>query len=81
MLTAKTAGLPLTGWMNFLADLHDRIPVITPVGYITADGTVVKESDQLSPEQQHWLHKYETLAYYAVKDLSEDTDSFFHLPR
>lgn len=81
MLTAKTAGLPLTGWMNFLSDLHDRIPVITPVGYITADGTVVKESDQLSPEQQQWLHKYETLAYYAVKDLSEDTESFFHLPR
>ncbi len=80
MLTAKTAGLPLTGWMNFLSDLHQHIPVITPVGYITADGTVVKKSEQLSSEQQQWLHKYKTLAYCAIKDLSEDTESFFHLP-
>ncbi|MBE6973562.1 MAG: LTA synthase family protein [Ruminococcaceae bacterium] len=81
MLTAKTAGLPLTGWMNFLSDLHDRIPVITPVGYITADGTVVKDFDQLSPEQQDWLHKYEMLAYSAIKNVSENNASFFHLPQ
>ena len=81
MLTAKTAGLPLTGWMNFLSDLHEHIPVITPVGCITADGTVIKDSDQLSPEQQEWLHKYETLAYSAVKRPSEENAFFFHLPQ
>lgn len=81
MLTAKTAGLPLTGWLNFLSDLHDRIPVITPVGCITAEGAVVKDFNQLSPEQQEWLHKYELLAYSAVKRPSEENTFFFHLPQ
>ena len=80
MLTAKTAGLPMTGWLNFLSDLHDHIPVITPAGYITADGTAVKDAKQLSPEQQEWLHKYELLAYCALKDPSEETNGFFRLP-
>ena len=77
MLTAKTAGLPLTGWLNFLSDLHEQIPVITPVGYITADGTVVKETNQLSPEQQDRLQKYQALAYTAVKKPSQENDFFF----
>lgn len=81
MLTAKTAGLPMTGWLNFLSDLHAQIPVITPVGYITADGSVITDSQQLSPEQQDWLYKYETLAYSAVKTPSEQNDFFFHLPQ
>ena len=81
ILTAKTAGLPMTGWLNFLSDLHEHIPVITPVGYITADGSVIKESRQLSPEQQDWLHKYEILAYSAIKKPSAQNAFFFHLPQ
>lgn len=77
-LTAKTAGLPMTGWMHFLSDLHEHIPVITPAGYITADGTAVRDAAQLSPEQQDWLQKYEVLAYTAVKVPSEEYDFFFH---
>lgn len=80
MLTAKTAGLPMTGWLNFLSDLHEQLPVITPVGYVTADGTVIKDADQLSPDQQEWLRKYEMLAYSAVKNPSPQTSFFFHLP-
>ena len=78
VLTAKTAGLPLTGWANFLSDLHEQLPVITPVGYITADGTVVKEAEQLSPEQQDRLKQYEMLAYTAVKKSSPEHNFFFH---
>lgn len=79
MLTAQTAGLPMTGWMNFLSDLHEHIPVITPAGYIIADGTVAETADQLPPELQDRLHEYEMLAYCALKDPSENTQSFFHL--
>lgn len=79
MLTAKTAGLPMTGWMNFLSQLHAHIPVITPVGYITADGTTVKDTEQLSSEEQQWLHEYEMLAYCAIKDPAEESRAFFHL--
>lgn len=79
MLTAKTAGLPMTGWMNFLSELHTHIPVITPVGFITADGSVAKSADQLSSEQQDWLRKYEILAYSAIKKPSDQNAFFFHL--
>ena len=81
MLTAKTAGLPVTGWLNFLSDLHEQLPVITPVGYITPDGRVIEDARQLSPEQQDWLHKYEMLAYSAIKKPSEQNAFFFHLPQ
>jgi len=81
MLTAKTAGLPMTGWLNFLSDLHEQIPVITPVGYITSGGEVRATPEQLSPEQQDWLRKYEFLAYTAIKDVSEEHAFFFHLPQ
>ena len=33
--TAKAAGLPLTGFMSFLSQLFEELPVITPVGIIT----------------------------------------------
>ena len=79
MFTAKTAGLPLTGWLNFLSDLHERIPVITPVGYITADGVVAEKSYHLTPEQQSWLRKYEILAYSAIKNPSDQNAAFFHM--
>jgi len=79
MLTAKTAGLPLTGWLNFLSDLHERIPVITPVGYITAEGTVAEKAYHLTPEQQSWLRKYEILAYSAIKKPSDQNAAFFHM--
>ncbi len=53
VLTAQTAGLPLTGCiMNFLARMYPReLPVITPVGLITADGQTVTESE-LNEEQR-----------------------------
>ncbi len=79
MFTAKTAGLPMTGWMNFLSDLHEHIPVITPVGYITAEGTVAEKAYHLTPEQQSWLRKYEILAYSAIKNPSDQNAAFFHM--
>ena len=40
VLTAQTAGLPLTGYMEFLSELYEVLPAITPVGFVTADGRV-----------------------------------------
>ena len=34
----KRQGLPLTGFMSFLSQLYEELPVITPVGIITGDG-------------------------------------------
>ena len=45
VLTAQAAGLPLTGFMNFLSRLYEELPVITPVGLITGDGQAVKREE------------------------------------
>jgi len=76
MLTAQTAGLPMTGYMNFLAQLYQELPVITPVGMITADGEYLKE-EELSERQQEWLWRYEMLNYSGMKDLFDEIREFY----
>ena len=78
VLTAQTAGLPMTGWMNFLADLSEQLPVINPAGYMAADGTVTGEAEELTQEQQEWLWKYEVLAYCGLMAPLDETQDFFH---
>lgn len=78
VLTAETAGLPMTGWMNFLSQLYRQLPVITPAGYITADGQIYADADHLPDEPRQWLQNYELLAYRALMDPQPDTHDFFH---
>ena len=51
------AGMPLTGFMNFLSQLYEEMPAITPVGIVTADGEYL-EREELNEEQQQWLETY-----------------------
>jgi len=76
VLTAETAGLPLTGFMNFLSQMHDVLPAITPVGIVTADGQFLKENE-LSAEQKAWLDTYEILNYCGVMDLFDEARPMF----
>lgn len=78
VLTAQAAGLPLTGFMNFLSRLYEELPVITPVGLITGDGQAVKR-EELTGEQQEWLLDYETLNYCGIVDLDEEVRPMFCL--
>ena len=61
VLTAQTAGLPLTGYMEFLSELYEVLPAITPVGFVTADGEFLSRTE-LSEEEQEWLWRYPTIA-------------------
>lgn len=76
VLTAQTAGLPLTGFMEFLAELYEVMPAITPVGFVTADGSFLSKSE-LSGEQRDWLWKYEVLNYCGMVDLFDEARSMF----
>lgn len=76
VLTAQAAGLPLTGYMEFLADLYEVLPAITPVGFVTADGQFLKKSE-LSQEQKDWLWKYEILNYCGMVDLFDEARPMF----
>ena len=76
MLTARTAGLPMTGWMNFLSQFYDQLPVVTPVGYMTPEGTAVTR-EELTEEQRSWLKDYETLCYCGLMDRAAPARDFF----
>ena len=78
VLTAKAAGLPLTGFMSFLSQLYEELPVITPVGIITGDGQAVKR-EELTEEQQEWLMAYETLNHCGIVDLDDEVRPMFCL--
>ena len=76
VLTAQTAGLPLTGYMEFLADLYEVMPAVTPVGFVTADGQFLKKSE-LNEEQRDWLRNYEILNYCGMVDLFDEARPMF----
>lgn len=76
VLTAQEAGLPLTGYMEFLSELYEVMPAITPVGFVTADGQFLKKSE-LSEEQKDWLWKYEVLNYCGMVDLFDEARPMF----
>ena len=76
VLTAQAAGLPLTGFMNFLSQMYEELPVITPVGIITGDGEHLKK-EELNESQQDWLRQYEILNYCGMVDLFDEARPMF----
>jgi hypothetical protein len=76
VLTAQVAGLPLTGYMNFLSQMYQELPAITPVGFVTGDGSFLTEAE-LDESQQEWLRKYEILNYCGMVDLFEEARPMF----
>ena len=76
MLTAKTAGLPMTGWLNFLSELYERLPAVTPVGFLTPEGEAVTR-EELTEEQAAWVRDYEFLCYCGLMDRAAPVREFF----
>lgn len=76
VLTAQVAGLPLTGYMNFLSQMYEELPAITPVGIITGDGQCL-EKNELNAVQQEWLRQYEILNYCGMVDLFDEARPMF----
>lgn len=76
VLTAQVAGLPLTGYMNFLAQMYEALPAITPVGFVTGDGQFL-EKKELNEVQREWLRRYEILNYCGMMDLFDEARPMF----
>lgn len=64
--------------MDFLSDLYQALPVITPVGCIAADGTYYKR-DELPSDLAKLLHDYEVLNYCGMVDLFDEARPMFCL--
>jgi len=62
--------------MNFLAQMYEELPAITPVGIITEEGEYLKKKE-LSEEQQQWMENYEILNYCGMVDLFDEARPMF----
>ena len=76
VLTAEMAGLPMTGYMNFLSQMYEELTAITPVGIVTDDGAFLEE-EELDEVQREWLDTYEILNYCGMIDLFDEARPMF----
>lgn len=76
-LTAELAGFPLTDYQKLHAELMQKLPVATTVGFMTADGTVTNDESTLDPDTQKLYEDYRIMAYNHLFDKSNHPDGFF----
>ena len=62
--------------MNFLSQLYEELPAVTPVGFVTGDGQYLARSE-LNEEQRRLLDVYETLNYCGMVDLFDEARPMF----
>lgn len=83
-LAAKVSNYPTTGYMDFLADIYEELPVVQTIGYINREGLLTDTEEDLTEEQQALLEKYQQLSYYNLfsfkKGRIETVDQKFFLP-
>ena len=77
----ETAGLPRTGYQQFLSALRETVPAVNGVGYRDADGAWYKRRSELSEAARASLLQYEMLQYNLLFDDEENRlADFFTLP-
>ena len=79
VLAAEVAGLPLTGYQQLLSRLMDVLPVAGTAGYVTADGQVTQEAEELPGYVQFLYREYELAAYNHLFDEKHHPEDFFSL--
>ena len=79
VLAAEVAGLPLTGYQQLLSRLMDVLPVAGTAGYLTADGQVTQEAEELPGYVQSLYREYELAAYNHLFDEKRHPEDFFSL--
>ena len=79
VLAAEVAGLPLTGYQQLLSRLMDVLPVAGTAGYVTADGQVTQEVEELPGYVQSLYREYELAAYNHLFDEKHHPEDFFSL--
>ena len=81
VLAAEVAGLPLTGYQQLLSRLMDVLPVAGTAGYLTADGQVTQEAEELPGYVQSLYREYELAAYNHLFDEKHHPEDFFSLQK
>lgn len=73
-LILDVAGLPKSGYQQYLSDLSQTLPVITANIYIDADGNYYNSSD--NPYQED-IEAYQALQYYHLFDKDKSLAEFY----
>ena len=77
----EVAGLPQTGYQQYLKDLWQELPIVNTVGYVDGEGNWVHTSDaeNLSPTAQTTLDEYKRVLYNNIFDKGRRPSDFFTL--
>ena len=76
-LTAQLAGLELTGYQKFLAEMMEQLPVATTIGFMTADGTIIEKEEDLPDGLRQLYNDYRIMAYNHLFDEDEHPEGFY----
>ena len=79
VLAAEVAGMPLTGYQQLLSRLMDALPVASTAGYVTAEGQITQEVEELPGYVQSLYREYELAAYNHLFDEKHHPEDFFSL--
>ena len=75
-LLFQKAGVPLTGYQEFLSELHETFPVINAKGVIDAEGQYYAWDDDI-PDEDGLLEKYKSFQYNMLFDEENRDNAFF----
>ena len=73
-LVLDVAGLPKTGYQEYLLDLSQRLPVITANIYIDAQGNYYNSSDNPYAKD---IEEYQSLQYYHLFEKDQSLSAFY----
>ncbi len=79
-LLTGTAGLPQTGYQQFLSGLYEVLPVVNTVGIRDSEGNWYGEHEALPESLADRLGEYKSLQYNNVFDKGDRVRDFFALP-
>ena len=79
VLAAEVAGLPLTGYQQLLSRLMDVLPVAGTAGFVTAEGDVYQQAEELPEDILTRYRDYEITAYNHLFDEKHHPENFFTL--
>ncbi len=75
-LLFQKAGVPLTGYQEFLSELHETFPVINAKGVVDAKGQYYAWGDDI-PDEDGLLEKYKAFQYNMLFDEENRDNAFF----
>ncbi len=77
VFTAYLMGLDLTPWQRFQLRMYTELPVVSTIGFRTADGAITGSEDELPEKARALYEQYRILAYNHLFDEKNHPEGFF----